>query len=287
MKYSCLILLFAFFSSCQESEKDKIARLVKEWTGKEIAFPPHSVFTIQGKDTIDYDFAETEYKIVTYIDSIGCASCKLQLPRWNEFMHEVDSAVKGNVPFVFYFHPRNTKELRYTIRRDKFIHPVCFDEKDEFNALNHFPGEMTFQSFLLNRENKVVAIGNPIHNPKVKELYLQKLTNGRTVSPTIATTEVSINKVHWDFGTFPQSEKQESKFIFTNKGNNLLVVQDVTTSCGCTKVNYSKEPVRPGGTIELTVTYEAEEKGHFNKVVTVYGNAKGSPFRLTVAGDAK
>lgn len=287
MKYSCLILLFAFFSSCQESEKDKIARLVKEWTGKEIAFPPHSVFTIQGKDTIDYDFAETEYKIVTYIDSIGCASCKLQLPRWNEFMHEVDSAVKGNVPFVFYFHPRNTKELRYTIRRDKFIHPVCFDEKDEFNALNHFPGEMTFQSFLLNRENKVVAIGNPIHNPKVKELYLQKLTNGRTVSPTIATTEVSINKVHWDFGTFPQSEKQESKFIFTNKGNNLLVVQDVTTSCGCTKVNYSKEPVRPGGTFELTVTYEAEKKGHFNKVVTVYGNAKGSPFRLTVAGDAK
>ena len=50
----------------------------------------------------------------------------------------------------------------------------------------------------------------------------------------------------------------------TNESNNLLVIQDVTTSCGCTKVSYSKEPVRPGASLELTVTYEAEEKGHFN-----------------------
>ena len=43
----------------------------------------------------------------------------------------------------------------------------------------------------------------------------------------------------------------------TNESNNLLVIQDVTTSCGCTKVSYSKEPVRPGAPLELTVTYEA------------------------------
>ena len=32
MRYLCLLLcVFALFSSCKESEKDKIARLVEEW----------------------------------------------------------------------------------------------------------------------------------------------------------------------------------------------------------------------------------------------------------------
>ena len=59
-------------------------------------------------------------------------------------MHEVDSLVQGKVPFVFYFHPKDVKELRYITRRDAFTYPVCIDEKDDFNALNRFPGEMTF-----------------------------------------------------------------------------------------------------------------------------------------------
>ena len=193
----------------------------------------------------------------------------------------------GKYPFVFYFHPKDVKELRYITRRDAFTYPVCIDEKDDFNALNRFPGEMTFQSFLLNRENKVIAIGNPVYNPKVKELYLQRLTNGKMPSSSVAMTDVSVNTANMDFGTFPQSEKQEYKFVLTNEGNNLLVIQDVTTSCGCTKVSYSKEPVRSGASLELTVTYEAEEKGHFNKMITVYCNTKASPLRLMIAGNAK
>ena len=141
------------------------------------------------------------------------------------------------------FGKQNTKHLIHQSEyKDTFTYPVCLDEKDDFNALNRFPGEMTFQSFLLNRENKVIAIGNPVHNPKVKELYLQRLTNGEMPSSSVAMTDVSVNTANMDFGTFPQSERQEYKFVLTNEGNNLLVIQDVTTSCGCTKVSYSKEP---------------------------------------------
>ena len=42
------------------------------------------------------------------------------------------------------FNKKDVKELRYITRRDAFIYPVCLDEKDDFNALNRFPGEMTF-----------------------------------------------------------------------------------------------------------------------------------------------
>ena len=66
------------------------------------------------------------------------------------------------------------------------------------------------------------------------------------------------------------SEHQECIFRITNSGSSLLMVQDVVTSCGCTKVEYDKHPVPPGESMDLKVKYEAEESGRFTKVVTVY-----------------
>ena len=249
--------------------------------------PTHSIFTIQGKDTVDFSLADADYKVVTYIDSVGCTSCKLQLPRWKQFMQEVDSTLNRPVPFVFYFHPKDMKELRYITRRDAFVYPVCFDEMDDFNQLNQFPGEMTFQTFLLDKDNKVVAMGNPVHNPKVKELYLKVLTGGKSIKTETQMTQVSADVTGIDFGSFPQSEKQEYKFTLTNTGKNVLVIYDVITSCGCTKVDYSKEGIRPGDKAELTVIYEAEKAEHFSKTVTIYCNADNSPLRLKITGNAE
>ena len=280
----CVCLLV---SSCEESEKERLSRLVNEWEGKEILFPTHSTFTIQGKDTVDFQFQNAEYKVVTYVDSVGCTGCKLQLPRWKELMTEVDSLTGGRVSFLFYFHPKDLKELRFLTRREGFTYPVCFDEKDDFNCLNHFPSESMFQTFLLDKENRVIALGNPIQNPKVKELYLN-LIKGNGITESKGTlTEVSIDKTVIDFGSFPKEAKQERSFVLTNTGKELLVIQDITTSCGCTKVEYSKEPVRPGSKLELKMIYEAEQSERFNKTVTVYCNSKNSPIHLKVKGNAK
>lgn len=282
-----LIMCVWILASCQESREEAMLRLVSEWNGKEIKFPSRSVFTIQGKDTVDFEFGNADYKVVTYIDSVGCTSCKLQLPRWKELVKEVDSLTGGSVPFLFYFHPKDMKELRYLTRRDGFEYPVCFDGKDELNRLNRFPADITFQTFLLDKDNKVVAMGNPVLNPKIRELYLGLVTGSRSSKSSGQTTQVSVSQTVLNFGSFPKDEKQERSFVLTNTGKGLLVVQDIITSCGCTKVEYPKEPARPGETLEVKVTYEAEEAGYFSKKITVYCNAENSPLRLTVKGSAK
>ena len=287
MKYLTLIMCVWVLASCQESREEAMVRLVSEWNGKEIKFPSRSVFTIQGKDTVDFEFDNADYKVVTYIDSVGCTSCKLQLPRWKELVTEVDSLTNGRVPFLFYFHPKDMKELRYLTRRDDFKHPVSFDENDEFNSLNHFPVDMTFQTFLLDKANTVVAIGNPVHNPRIKELYLEIITGKSEAKPKQVVTTVSVDQAEKDFGKFPYSQKQEYTFLLTNTGNSVLVVQDVITSCGCTKAEYRKEPVRPGGTLEVKVVYEADAAGYFDKVVTIYCNAENSPISLRIKGFAQ
>ena len=287
MKKLYLLLLMVYFCSCQESREEAMLRLVQEWSGKEIKFPSRSIFTIQGKDTVDFDFEDADYKVVTYIDSMGCTSCKLQLHRWKQLVAEVDSLTEGRVPFLFYFHPKDMKELRYLTRRDKFIYPVCFDEQDEINRLNQFPSVMDFQTFLLDKDNKVVAMGNPILNPNIKDLYLEVISRKPKSKPSGHVTSVSVNQPVIDFGTFSKEEKREASFLLTNTGKGLLVIHDITTSCGCTRVTYSKEPVRPGGTLEVKVTYEAEQAEYINKSILVYCNAENSPLRLTIKGNAR
>ena len=282
-----IFLAFIALSSCKDSPKDEIARLVKEWDGKEVRFPESPVFTIQGKDTVDFSFRNAEYKVVSYVDSIGCISCKLQLANWAAFIQEVDSLTGRTVPFILCLHTTDVEEMRRIVRKDDFQYPVFIDEKGTFDALNHFPTNMTFQTFLLDKDNKIVAIGNPVLNPMVKELYLEKLTGVQESKPKAMQTEVGLDKAEIDFGTFPMNEVKEGKFLLTNTGQNLLVLYDVVTSCGCTKVEYSKQPLRPGETTELTVRYEADKSGHFNKAITIYSNAVGSPHKLRVRGQVK
>ena len=287
LKWLVCLCVIPFLASCAESHKERLGKLVNEWERKEILFPTHSTFTIQGKDTVDFEFRNADYKVVAYVDSAGCTGCKLQLPRWKELIAEVDSMTDGSVPFLFYFHPKDLKELKYLTRREGFVYPVCFDEKDDFNRLNRFPSEMMFQTFLLDKENKVVALGNPVLSPKVKELYLKLITGSQESKQSEIITQVSVNQTEIDFGRFSKTVKQERSFVLTNTGKQLLVVHDVVTSCGCTKVEYSKQPVRPGETLELKVIYEAEDAGYFNKTVTVYCNVENSPLRLKVRGSAE
>lgn len=85
-----IILGFVVFASCGKSNKDKSFSLLQKWIGKELSLPARSVFTIQGKDTVEYSIQNT-YKILTYIDSTGCTSCKLKLAEWEKFITVVDS----------------------------------------------------------------------------------------------------------------------------------------------------------------------------------------------------
>ena len=284
MKHIVWIMCLWLLASCSESREEAMLRLVNEWKDKSVIIPVRSVFTVQGKDVVDFNYRDAEYKILVYTDSIGCTSCKLQLPKWKRMIAEVDSLTGGRVPFLFYFHPKDPKELRFYLRRDNFTYPVCFEEDDYINRLNRFPSDMTFQTLLLNKENKVVAIGSPVLNPKIKDLYLEIITGKKRVGADKSVTTVSMDQSEKNFGNILLNEKREHVFKLVNTGNKPLVVYDVVTSCGCTKAEYSKEPVRPGDALDLKVIYDAEDKGRFRKSLRVYCNVEDSPLNLTVVG---
>lgn len=280
--------MLVVFCSCQNTRKDEITMLIKEWEGKEIVFPSNLEFTIQGRSKVKPLDENTDYKIVTYVDSMGCTSCKLRLLLWKKLIFEVDSLSNFSVSFYFFFHPKKRSELYSILRRDDFIYPVCIDEKDTFNKLNHIPGNDQFQTFLLDRNNKVVAIGNPTNNLKVKELYV-KIIKGLALEnkEKDIRTKVNVDESTVSLGNLDWQKEQKVTFSLKNVGNELLVIEGVDTSCGCTTVEYKKEPIRSGENLDLHVMYKADHPEHFNKTITVYCNAESSPIKLTISGTAK
>lgn len=286
--YSKWLLLSAFLAvcvSCRESRHNQMERLVQEWNGKEIRFPSHPVFTRFVTDTVPYRIPKNDYKVVVFVDSVGCISCKLQLPKWKEFMHEVDSLCEGKVSFVFFFQSADVKELRYILRRDGFSLPVCIDADDSFNSLNHFPGEMMFQTFLVDSENRVKVIGNPIHNLSVKDLYLKELAGIK--SDPLPVTTVHSDSVEYHYGTVGENQTESKKVILHNTGKEVFRIKGVTTSCDCMTVEYGWDEIQPGESAVLTVKYKAEEPGDFRRTITIYGNIPEKSFTLDFFGKNK
>lgn len=89
-----------------------------------------------------------------------------------------------------------------------------------------------------------------------------------------------------DFGTIAEENGNVTyDFKFTNNGDAPLVVSRVTASCGCTTPDWSKEPIAPGKTGFIKVTYGAKGRpGQFAKTITVFSNAKDGNVILTIKG---
>lgn len=162
-------MITVFFWGCMGTDRMRTSDIVNKWIGRTIKFPRYLEFVQQKADTSL--LSSKNYQIISYIDSTGCTGCRLQLHKWKYFINELDSV--GNTSVSLFLCSQNRMELNHLLKRYSFNHPVCIDEKDSLNILNHFPTDENFQTFLLDKDNKVLAIGNPIHNPKVKELYLK------------------------------------------------------------------------------------------------------------------
>jgi|TARA_R110000737_G_scaffold117240_3_gene149965 hypothetical protein len=73
-------------------------------------------------------------------------------------------------------------------------------------------------------------------------------------------------------------------FEFKNTGNTPVLIQNVQTSCGCTTASKPEAPIAPGKKSEISVKYDTNRVGAFEKTITVTTNV-GEPIVLTIKGN--
>ena len=97
---------------------------------------------------------------------------------------------------------------------------------------------------------------------------------------------ISAPEEQFDFGTIKEADGPVTHaFTLKNVGNAPLVITRASASCGCTKPKFSTEPIAPGKSTKIEVTYNpAGRPGQFVKTVAVYSNGKDGAFILRIKG---
>lgn len=99
-----------------------------------------------------------------------------------------------------------------------------------------------------------------------------------------AQAEIAFEQETIDYGNVDYNSDGLRTFVFTNTGDEPLVISRVSSTCGCTVPEKPKEPILPGNKGEIKVKYDTKRPGPIRKTVTVYSNAQNSPTPLKIKG---
>ncbi len=99
--------------------------------------------------------------------------------------------------------------------------------------------------------------------------------------------EMIFENVEFNFGNIDYDSEGTHEFIFKNTGKVPLIITNVSSSCGCTTPEWSKEPIQRKKKGKITVKYDTKRVGNFVKSVKVYSNAKNSPVMIIIRGSVK
>ena len=100
----------------------------------------------------------------------------------------------------------------------------------------------------------------------------------------ITGAEISFAKKTIDYGTLKVGDVRTVEMVYTNVGKKPLLLENVTTNCDCTEVEWSRKPLMPGKSDVIKVIYTAKNPGLISKWVTVMSNAETDRVILKTSG---
>ena len=110
------------------------------------------------------------------------------------------------------------------------------------------------------------------------DLPASVVTNPKSADGTFdkdALPVISFEKDFHDFGKLISGEQVTYSFKFTNTGKSLLLISNVSTSCGCTVSAFPKEPIKPGQGATIDVSFDSEGRhGLQTKTISVFTNTQ-------------
>lgn len=118
----------------------------------------------------------SEYKIYSRVDA-SCGTCIGHINAWNELIPDFN---RYKVPIILICSSDdNFKLIKYFCNTGKikdFGYPFFLDQSNEFVKKNKFMAtDKNFETVLTDRNNKILAIGSPVHSKGIKEIYFKEI----------------------------------------------------------------------------------------------------------------
>ena len=106
---------------------------------------------------------------------------------------------------------------------------------------------------------------------KITDADMKSIQEQNAIAGKLAKVELD-KEVH-DFGTISEGDRVETEFIVKNIGDSDLMIYEAKGSCGCTVPEPPKEPIKPGDSAPIKVSFDSKGKpGAQEKTVTLKTN---------------
>lgn len=120
-------------------------------------------------------------------------------------------------------------------------------------------------------------------NNKINTSLVNNPVSADGINKGVSTPEIKFEKTEHDFGKILQGEQVSYTFKFKNVGNAPLIITSIEKTCGCTSPEYSSQPIKPGESGKITITYDSKgHKGFQNKRLIVKANTNPSETILRI-----
>ena len=98
---------------------------------------------------------------------------------------------------------------------------------------------------------------------------------------------IAADETSHDFGQIKEADgKVSATFVVKNTGDAPLVITRVIASCGCTTPEWTKEPIAPGASGDIKITYDPKGRpGPFYKTISIFSNGKKGSYTLAIKGN--
>ncbi len=171
-----LIPLLLAFESCNDTKRELALFLEQN-----VTIPTHLMKKCYCSQFSDTTHQSQHIFFIYYIDTVGCSSCELSKMSAIEQLHY--NQYKSDVEFIYVVSTpaEYVDEMNSVMNGYRLKNTVYLDTCNAFLTANaHIPVDnQLFHTFVINRDGKVLMVGNPFQNGRMEALFKKVIAKER------------------------------------------------------------------------------------------------------------
>lgn len=181
MKFRTIpIVMLIMFASCGQIQQKKEIR------NTFYNMRTHSVklnldrmeYCVPDNDKQRADTLAADLKLIIYVDSSNCSPCIInRMYKWNYLIDKARECHNA-VNFIFIFDPKEeqVEDAHLAVESSGLKNRIYLDTAHVFIHENEFiPKEEMFHTFLVDKNGRIIMIGNPQANKNVEKIFLNTI----------------------------------------------------------------------------------------------------------------
>lgn len=164
------IMILLLLSACDN--KSIIVNQLEEMMKHKVSIPYEKFVKVSNKKQ-ECDNIK-DFRILVYVDSLECSPCAIKsFIKWEEYLLSFSNLT---ATFIIETKPSQVKTFETIYHANSIENTIYLDTCHAFILQNNYmPSNAIYHTLLLNNEDSILLVGNPIVSPQITDLYLKIL----------------------------------------------------------------------------------------------------------------